>query len=67
MDPDDYRARGRRCRVAAARSDEPLRSDFLKAAEAWDLLADQLERLEKVAGHLPAPDEGDEPVPPAAQ
>ena len=51
MDADEYRARARRCRVAAARSDEPLQSDFLRAAEAWDLLADQLLWLEKVAGH----------------
>ena len=57
MDPDDYRTRARRCRVAAARSDHLLRADFLDAAEAWDLLADQLERLEKVAGSLPAREE----------
>lgn len=57
MDPDDYRARARRCRVAAAQSDEPLRRDFLDAAEAWDQLADQLQWLEKIADHTPSPGE----------
>ena len=54
MDPDDYRARARRCRVAAAQSDEPLRRDFLDAAEAWEQLADQLQWLEKFSAHTPS-------------
>jgi len=64
MDPDEYRARARRCRVAAAQSDEPLRRDFLDAAEAWEQLADQLQWLEKVADHTPAQGEPNQSVRP---
>ena len=50
MVPEEYRARARQCRVTAARSGDPLRRDFLEAAEAWETLADQLERLQAIAG-----------------
>jgi len=61
MGPDEYRDRARRCRVAAARSDQPLRGDFLDAAEAWELLADQLERLNRAGRPVQAQDEGGSP------
>ena len=64
MNPDEYRARARRCRVAAAQSDEPLRRDFLDAAEAWDQLADQLQWLEKFAGHTPSQTDANNPAGP---
>jgi hypothetical protein len=64
MDPVEYRTRARRCRVAAAGSEGVLRRDFLDAAEAWDLLADQLERLEIVTSRIVTPQAGRNPVPP---
>jgi hypothetical protein len=64
MDSGEYRIRARRCRVAAARSDGTLRSDFLQAAESWDLLADQLERLEKAVGHTRTPSMAARPAEP---
>jgi hypothetical protein len=64
MDPAEYRIRARRCRVAAAGSEGALRRDFLDAAEAWDLLADQLERLEIATGRVVTPDAGRDPAAP---
>lgn len=46
--PKECRERARECRVNAFRSWGKLQADFVAAAEAWDLLADQLDRQQAV-------------------
>jgi hypothetical protein len=45
MDSGDYRQHAKLCRHAAARSTEPIRGDFLAAADIWDMLARQWDFL----------------------
>ena len=45
MDSDEYRQHARLCRRAAERSTDPIRSDFLAAADIWDMLARQFDFL----------------------
>jgi hypothetical protein len=49
MKPDECRARARQCRDHARGAELDIRDSFLNAAEVWDQLAEQLERIEQGA------------------
>jgi hypothetical protein len=51
MDSNEYRRHARNCRRAAERSTEPIRGDFLAAADIWDMLARQFDFLTASSAH----------------
>jgi hypothetical protein len=49
MKPEECREHAQQCRQHADDADTGLRDNFLSAAEVWDQLADQLERIDQRA------------------